>query len=80
MNHLLWVGFCKLLNRYLRWNGYTFFILNDKDFWEGHDILTEKQKQLKAMGEGNKIIADEEELWRAGEQGEKAQLAFLLIC
>lgn len=42
------------VDRYLRKHGYLLSLLNDKEFHELQDILEKKQKQLKAIGKGNK--------------------------
>ena len=47
-------GFLQSVDRYLRKKGCTFSLLNDKEFCEVQDILKKKQKQLKAIGKGNK--------------------------
>ena len=47
-------GFLQSIDRYLRKKGYPFSLLNDKEFHEVQDILKKKQKQLKAIGKGNK--------------------------
>ena len=58
--------------------------MNDKEFGEVQDILKKKQKQLKAIGNGNKpnsadAITDEEieEFYRAGVLGNKTPRALL---
>ena len=58
-------GFFQSVDRYLRKKGCTFSLLNDNEFCEVQDILKKKQKQLKAIGKGNKAnsadaITDEE--------------------
>ena len=71
-------------DRYLRKKGCTFSLLNDKEFCEVQEILKKKQKQLKAMGKGNKpnsadALTDEEieEFYRAGVLGNKTPRALL---
>ena len=58
--------------------------MNDKEFCEVQDMLKKKQKQLKAIGKGNKLnsadaITDEEieEFYRAGVLGNKTPQALL---
>ena len=58
-------GFLQSVDRFLRKNGCAFSLLNDKEFCELQDILQKKQKQLKAIGKGNKpnsadALSDEE--------------------
>ena len=69
-------GFLQSVDRYLRKKGCTFSLLNDKEFCEVQDILKKKQKQVKAIGKGNKpnsadTLTDEEieEFYRAGVGG-----------
>ena len=69
-------GFLQSVDRYLRKKGCTFSLLNDKEFCEVQDILKKKQKQVKAIGKGNKpnsadALTDEEieEFYRAGVGG-----------
>ena len=47
-------GFLQSVDCYLRKKGCTCSLLNDKGFCEVQDILKKKQKQLKAIGKGNK--------------------------
>ena len=77
-------GFLQSVDRYLRKKGCTFSLLNDKEFCEVQDILKKKQKQLKAIGKGNKpnsadALTDEEieEFYRAGVLGNKTPRALL---
>ena len=53
MNHLLW-GFLQSVDRYLHKKGSTFYLLKYKEFCEVQDILKKKQKEVKAIGKGNK--------------------------
>jgi len=58
-------GFLQSVDRFLRKNGCAFSLLNDKEFCELQDIFKKKQKQLKAIGKGNKpnsadALSDEE--------------------
>ena len=77
-------GFLQSVDRYLRKKGCTFSLLNDKEFCEVQDILKKKQKQLKAIGKGNKpnsadALTDEdiEEFYRAGVLGNNTPRALL---
>ena len=77
-------GFLQSVDRYLGKKGCTFSLLNDKEFCEVQDILKKKQKQLKAIGKGNKpnsadALTDEEieEFYRAGVLGNKTPRALL---
>ena len=77
-------GFLQSVDRYLRKKACTFSLLNDKEFCEVQDILKKKQKQLKAIGKGNKpnsadALTDEEieEFYRAGVLGNKTPRALL---
>ena len=77
-------GFLQSVDRYLRKKGCTFSLLNDKEFCEVQDILKKKQKQLKAIGKGNKpnsadALTDEEieEFYRAGVLRNKTPRALL---
>ena len=72
------------VDRYLRKKGCTFSLLNEKEFCEVQEILKKKQKQLKAMGKGNKpnnadALTDEEieEFYWAGKLGNKIPQALL---
>ena len=58
-------GFLQSVDRFLRKNGCTFSLVNDKEFCELQDILKKKKKQLNAIGKGNKpnsadALSDEE--------------------
>ena len=77
-------GFLQSVDRFLRKNGCTFFLLNDKEFCELQEILQNKQKQLKAIGKGNKpncadALSDEEieEFYRVGVLGNNTSRALL---
>ena len=77
-------GFLQSVDRYLRKKGCTFSLLNDKEFCEVQDILKKKQKQLKAIGKGNKPYSDDaltdediEEFYRAGVLGNNTPRALL---
>ena len=72
------------VGHYLRKKGSTFSLLNDKEFCEVQDILKKKQKQLKAIGKGNKpnsadALKDEEteEFYWADVLGNKTPQALL---
>ena len=73
------------VDRFLRKNRCTFSLLNDKEFCELHDILKKKkQKQLKAIGKGNKpnsadVLSDEEieEFYRVAALGNNPPRALL---
>ena len=76
--------FLESVDLYLRKKGCTFSLLNDKEFCEVQDILKKKQKQVKALGKGNKpnsadALTDEEieEFFRAGVLGNKTPRALL---
>ena len=77
-------GFLQSVDRHLRKKGCRFSLLNDKEFCEVQDIMKKKQKQLKAIGKGNKpnsadALTDEEieEFYRAGVLGNKTPRALL---
>ena len=69
-------GFLQNVDRYLRKKGCTFSLLNDKEFCEVQDILKKKQKQLKAIGKGNKPNSADA-FYRAGVLGNKTPRALL---
>jgi len=58
-------GFLQSVDLFLRKNGCTFSLLNDKEFCELQEILKKSKKQLKAIGKGNRpncvdALSDEE--------------------
>lgn len=78
-------AFLQSVDRHLRKNGYSYSLLNDKEFNEVQDILKKKQKkQLKSIGKGNKPnsadpITDEliEQFHSEGILGNKTPRALL---
>ena len=77
-------GLLQSVDRFLRKNGSTFSLLNEKEFCELQDILKKKPRQLKAIGKGNKpngadALSDEEieEFYWVGVLGNNTPRALL---